>query len=105
MYPRLSSEALGNRSVWSQHARSAREWLDTHPHHRAKTMSLTAMAESTVGKPLNKALQTSDWGARPLSPKQLQYAALDAHVCLQIYATLCKQDNILVENFVTTWPH
>ena len=41
--------------------------------------SLSAMAESVLDKPLNKALQTSNWEWRPLSQQQQLYAALDAH--------------------------
>lgn len=34
---------------------------------------------------LDKSLQTSDWTTRPLSPKQLDYAAVDAEVLLDLY--------------------
>lgn len=40
--------------------------------------SLSSLVEATLGLPLNKGLQTSDWQLRPLSWKQLKYAALDA---------------------------
>ena len=33
---------------------------------------------------LDKAMQVSDWGARPLSPAQVEYAALDARCLLEI---------------------
>lgn len=72
------------RTLWNSHAVQASAWLAAHPSHQAKSISLSAMAESTMGKPLNKAMQTSNWAARPLSPQQLLYAALDAHVCLQV---------------------
>ena len=55
---------------------------------RAETTSLSTMAKELLGKPVNKAMQTSDWEARPLSPRQLDYAALDAHVSVQIYDAL-----------------
>ncbi len=34
---------------------------------------------------LDKALQTSDWTQRPLTPEQLDYAALDAEVLIDLY--------------------
>ncbi len=38
---------------------------------------------------LPTAAQVSDWSRRPLSARQLSYAALDAHVLLQLFAALC----------------
>ena len=92
--------------MWSQHAHAAAAWLAAHPEQRAKSASLTAMAESVLGKPLNKALQTSNWEARPLSPQQLHYAALDAHVCLQICNAVYEQAGLSanrLQEHVTTW--
>ena len=34
---------------------------------------------------MDKRLQTSDWTQRPLSPGQLDYAAVDAEVLLDLY--------------------
>ena len=39
----------------------------------------------TFGLPLDKRQQTSDWQVRPLSPAQVQYAALDARVLVEIF--------------------
>ena len=39
-----------------------------------------ATSAEVLGVALDKELQTSDWGARPLAPAQLAYAALDAFV-------------------------
>ena len=47
---------------------------------------LAAVAERALGAPLDKALQTADWAARPLSAAAVAYAALDAHVLLQLAA-------------------
>ncbi|KAK9829035.1 hypothetical protein WJX72_003549 [[Myrmecia] bisecta] len=49
------------------------------------SIGLSAMAQSVLGKPLNKSMQVSDWEKRPLTAKQLAYAALDAHVLVQLY--------------------
>ena len=40
--------------------------------------------EAQLGLSLDKSLQCSSWGSRPLSPEQLQYAALDAAVLLML---------------------
>ncbi|HEX8561027.1 MAG TPA: hypothetical protein VF668_23245 [Pyrinomonadaceae bacterium] len=47
--------------------------------------SLKAQAESHLGLLLDKGAQQSDWGARPLHPRQLGYAALDAAATLLLY--------------------
>jgi len=47
----------------------------------AGACGLSMLCERHLGKPLSKRLQTSDWGARPLSREQVEYAALDAY-CL-----------------------
>jgi ribonuclease D len=46
--------------------------------------SLSKACEAFLGRPLLKTEQTSDWDRRPLSPAQLQYAALDAHASLAL---------------------
>ena len=48
---------------------------------------LAAVCATRLGTRLDKAEQRSDWGRRPLSPAQRAYAALDAHVLLQVAAT------------------
>jgi hypothetical protein len=47
--------------------------------------SLKAQAESNLGLRLDKGAQHSDWGARPLRPMQIGYAALDAAATLLLY--------------------
>jgi hypothetical protein len=39
---------------------------------------------SVLGLRLDKSQQQSNWGERPLTAAQVQYAALDAHVLLQL---------------------
>jgi len=45
---------------------------------------LRAVVERELGRDLDERLQTSDWSARPLSDAQVEYAALDAEVLLQL---------------------
>jgi len=54
------------------------------PYHKLKTLAeyLTPFTE------INKTEQTSDWGKRPLSKKQLEYAKLDPVYLCQIHQQL-----------------
>ena len=47
--------------------------------------SLKAQAERHLGLALDKGAQRSDWGVRPLDPRQVAYAALDAAATLLLY--------------------
>ncbi|KAF9169706.1 Exonuclease mut-7 [Mortierella sp. AD011] len=49
---------------------------------------LTGMLSRLCGYRLNKSQQCSNWELRPLSDKQLQYAAVDAWCLLDIYSVL-----------------
>ena len=49
---------------------------------------LRSLCAELLGGRLNKELQCSDWAARPLSPAQLRYAALDAWVLLPLLRRL-----------------
>ncbi|CAI5727159.1 unnamed protein product [Peronospora effusa] len=55
------------------------------------SLSLTAVAETYLGLPLDKRVRMSDWERRPLTQTQLYYAALDAHVLVQIYYKMQEQ--------------
>jgi ATP-dependent Lhr-like helicase len=48
--------------------------------------SLKSVCERELGILLDKSEQVSDWSRRPLSDRQVAYAALDAEVLLQLYA-------------------
>lgn len=47
--------------------------------------SLGAVCRRELGLALDKSYQTSDWSRRPLSNAQLNYAALDAEVLIDLY--------------------
>src|SRR5215218_8993586 len=47
--------------------------------------SLKAQAQKHLGLALDKGERLSDWGARPLDPRQVAYAALDAAATLLLY--------------------
>jgi len=50
--------------------------------------SLAHCCSALIGKKLDKRQQCSDWNERPLSVAQLEYAALDAHVLLELHNAL-----------------
>ena len=53
---------------------------------------LAGLAEECLGKPLNKAMQMSNWEARPLTADQQHYAGLDAFVLLSIRDALLARE-------------
>lgn len=55
------------------------------------SLALTSVTETYLGKPLDKRARMSDWERRPLTRAQLHYAALDAHVLVQILAKMQQQ--------------
>lgn len=58
---------------------------------RLSSFGLASVAEHLLGLRLDKTFQRSDWRKRPLSGQQLDYAALDAQVALQVYQQLTGQ--------------
>ncbi|XP_045765586.1 exonuclease mut-7 homolog [Maniola jurtina] len=52
--------------------------------------SLSSLVQACFGVPLEKAEQCSNWELRPLRKTQINYAALDAYVLLEIYNHLQK---------------
>jgi ribonuclease D len=50
--------------------------------------SLASVSEHLLGIPVDKTLQNSYWRRRPLTRAQIEYAALDARVVLQVYDAL-----------------
>lgn len=57
---------------------------------RLPSYSLKEVAAHLLGVALNKSFQRSNWRRRPLSRRQLEYAALDARVTLDVYHALCR---------------
>ncbi len=53
--------------------------------------SLKAQAKTHLNLQLDKSVQRSDWSLRPLDPKQLSYAALDAFAALLLYENQTKR--------------
>lgn len=53
---------------------------------------MSALCLMYTGKRLNKAMQCSDWQRRPLLQEQISYAALDAHVLLQVWTAKLLED-------------
>lgn len=75
---------------------------------------LSGLAKTTLGGNLNKASRMTDWEKRPLSPKQLHYAALDAAVLIPIFNFVSCQQSALgevadwkshVKCFKSNWSH
>ncbi|HEX3560272.1 MAG TPA: HRDC domain-containing protein [Pyrinomonadaceae bacterium] len=50
--------------------------------------SLASLSEHLFGLPLDKSFQKSNWRRRPLTRAQIEYAALDARIVLQVYEEL-----------------
>jgi ribonuclease D len=51
-------------------------------------VSLAGLLDERYGIKLDKHMQLTDWGHRPLTPKQLSYARLDTHFLLPLRGTL-----------------
>ncbi|XP_014360060.2 exonuclease mut-7 homolog [Papilio machaon] len=62
--------------------------------------SLSSLVEICFGYPLRKSEQRSNWEIRPLRDTQIQYAAIDAHVLVELYNFLqekCLEQDINFE--------
>ena len=67
-----------SRSIW---VLEMMDMNDARPS-RKQQPSLASVVARELRVKLDKAMQISDWGARPLSPGQCEYAACDARVLL-----------------------
>ncbi|MBL8191305.1 MAG: HRDC domain-containing protein [Acidobacteria bacterium] len=58
---------------------------------RLKSFSLSSVSDHLFGMRLDKTHQLSDWRKRPLSREQLDYAALDAQIALEVFQELTER--------------
>ncbi|CAD5121311.1 DgyrCDS9838 [Dimorphilus gyrociliatus] len=56
--------------------------------YNSNLKGLSELTNFILGKPLNKNEQASNWEKRPLTKRQLYYAALDAHCLIDVYIQL-----------------
>lgn len=68
-------------SLLQRERRKSRHGGDFCTHHG---LGLAAAVASFLGRNLDKTHQTSSWGRRPLSEGQIEYAALDAAILLDV---------------------
>ncbi|KAL3657268.1 hypothetical protein V7S43_017777 [Phytophthora oleae] len=83
-----ASSSAGNNEASGFEAKRKNKRSKTGEHKsgtKSSRLGLTAIAETYVGLPLDKRARMSDWERRPLTQAQLYYAALDAHVLVQIF--------------------
>jgi ATP-dependent helicase Lhr and Lhr-like helicase len=85
-------DASFERSVLGQHGLAIEGVVDTLQVSRQRRgrkidggHGLAAVCGRELGVAIDKTEQVSDWTRRPLSERQLAYAALDAEVLLQLY--------------------
>ncbi|ETP33227.1 hypothetical protein F442_18205 [Phytophthora nicotianae P10297] len=96
-----SANSSAANSEASETGTKQRKWKHKHSKTsesdasaKSSRLGLAAIAESYLGLPLDKRARMSDWERRPLTQAQLHYAALDAHVLVQIYYKMQEQHPI-----------
>lgn len=62
--------------------------IQSLPFGGVQTISLAQMVSINLKLSLQKEQQTSDWGLRPLTAEQREYAALDAWILLSLFDAL-----------------
>ncbi|BDA47863.1 probable exonuclease mut-7 homolog at C-terminar half [Coccomyxa sp. Obi] len=93
-YPAMQAfkECSGILELGRVFTRSTDAQPGLQPVQKKQGISLSAMAEACLGKPLDKSMQMSRWNRRPLSQRQQTYAALDALAAVLIYDSLAHSD-------------
>ena len=56
-------------------------------------IGLDGICKEILGLRLDKRMQRSDWEQRPLSKEQVEYAALDAIVLIELWQAICNSSS------------
>jgi ribonuclease D len=61
------------------------------PYHRLplRSLRLGILVLHLFGEAIDKSYQRADWGRRPLSPEELNYAAWDPEWCYRVHQRIC----------------
>ena len=91
---RAVCKALGLGIDWNV---KRKDWFDLSMAHRlvgggrGSALGLADMTSTALGCPIDKALQCSAWGDRPLQQAQVEYAALDSACLIDIFDVLVRR--------------
>ena len=80
---RLASQLITAGHFVMEYSKIANDYKRRYPHH-----ALSDLSRCLLGRSLDKAEQDSDWAAPDLTDAQIQYAALDAAILLELYPML-----------------